>query len=79
MAKYDQTFQCFFCQEQHTMPENGGFVINKSMVKMIESHYELNPLKKMIKDSVNKFNQLIQNSIKTFIQIFTWCDVKNYV
>ena len=82
LAKYDQTFQCFFCQEQHKMPENDGFAINKSMVKMIESHYELNLLKKMIKDSINKLNQLIQEYQNIHSDVFiydTFADIRNKV
>ena len=64
------------------MPENDGFAINISMVKMIDSHYELNLLKKMIKDSINKLNQLIQEYQNIHSDVFiydTFADIRNKV
>ena len=53
-------FKCFFCNKQHSIPEE-GFIVNKSIEKMIESFQQSDPLRIKIKESFDKLNRSVKD------------------
>ena len=51
---------CMFCFEEHQIPKN-GFQISEKLSFMIDFYIELNPLRKQIKETFNKLNDLIRD------------------
>ena len=54
------TFSCFFCDENHHKPIN-GFVINKSMAKIVDNYFEMDPIKSEIRKLLNTLTDAIKN------------------
>ena len=51
-------FECCFCNRIHKIPED-GFSINKTINQLVENYFEMDPLRKQIKESLNKLNEII--------------------
>ena len=58
LDQYNYNFKCYFCNDEHEIPEN-GFSINKTIIKMIDSIIESNPIRKKINESFEKINESI--------------------
>lgn len=58
LDQYNCNFKCYFCNDEHEIPEN-GFSINKTIIKMIDSIIESNPIRKKINESFEKINESI--------------------
>ena len=49
-------FKCFFCNGEHELT-NYDYNQNEKIINMIQSYFDLNPLRKEIKDTFNYLNQ----------------------
>ena len=58
LEKFDETFNCFFCKQVHTQPRDGFFTSN-TISSLIEYYFEMDPVRKEIKSSFDKLNQII--------------------
>ena len=56
LKTFDDKFVCYFCNNEH----QNEFNVNKAMVKMINNHFQLDPLRKKIKESFYNLSQTIQ-------------------
>ena len=45
-----ENFICPICDNEHQIP-NDGFFVNKSMAKMVDAYFEMDPLKQKIRKS----------------------------
>ena len=59
LEQFEQNFKCCFCTKQHQIPED-GFSISKTIDSMINSYFELNPLKKEIIESFLRLSESIK-------------------
>ena len=57
--QFNDKFNCLFCNKEHQIP-NDGFGINKSINMLLESYFEMNPLRKKIQDSFVHLDTLIK-------------------
>ena len=64
LENYEKKFKCPFCTDEHQTP-NMGFFTNKSMIKMINSHIQLDPLRKKISESFDNLNESIKQYNET--------------
>jgi hypothetical protein len=82
LYKQVKAFKCYFCQNEHEIPEI-GFTINETMIKMIDSHFnETNPLRKMIKETFNILNESIGNYEKIDQDVYIYdyfAEIRNKV
>ena len=51
-----RTFTCCFCNREHQKPDN-GFFISKTVTRMIDNYYNLNPLRRKVKESFEELNE----------------------
>ena len=58
LIEYDEKFECSFCHDQHQIPNN-GFSTNKTIDLLLESFFEIDPLRKEIRTSFDKLNEII--------------------
>ena len=58
LTEYDDKFECSFCHDQHQIPKN-GFSTNKTIDLLLESFFEIDPLRKEIRTSFDKLNEII--------------------
>ena len=56
LDNFDDKFECYFCGKEHQIPED-GFLINKTMNEMIDNHFDLDPLRKRVKESFENLNE----------------------
>jgi aspartate 1-decarboxylase len=59
LDKQNKTFKCYFCRDEHEIPEN-GFAVSKTILNMIEYYYDTNLL------THNKTNKLRKRIKETF-------------
>ena len=59
LKRYNEKFKCSFCFEEHQIP-NTGFTKSKAMIKMIDSHFKLDRLRKKIIESFEILNESIK-------------------
>ena len=55
---FNHQFDCLFCNKKHQMPDY-GLSINTTINQFIQNYFEMDPLRKQIKDSFNNLNKLI--------------------
>ena len=55
LDELDDKFNCPFCFDVHQKPSTSSL----AMIKMIDSHFELDPLRKMAKESFNSSRSII--------------------
>ena len=59
LDEFDEKISCKFCNDQHHIPRN-GFCINKKLELVIDSYFELNPLRKKIRDTFDNINESVK-------------------
>jgi WD40 repeat protein len=55
LDKFKEKFECCLCFNEHEIPEE-GYVINESIRKKIDNYLQLNPIRKMIKESFDNLS-----------------------
>ena len=55
---FETKFKCFFCPKQHSVPED-GFFVNETIELIVENFYKTDPLRKEIKESFKKLNDIV--------------------
>ena len=60
LENYSGQFKCFFCNEEHQIPKT-GFAVNRSISKMVDAYFEMDPLKIKIKESFSILIESIHN------------------
>ena len=58
LDEFDETISCKFCNTEHEIPLN-GFVINEKIQSKINEYFELNPLRKKIRDTFDSINESV--------------------
>ena len=56
-------FECYFCKSIHKIPEN-GLSVNKTVNQLVQYYNEINPLRREIKESFTKLNDIINEHEK---------------
>ena len=78
LDEFDEKFNCPFCFDVHQKPSTSSL----AMIKMIDSHFELDPLRKMAKESFNKLNTIIEEykTIEPEVYVYDYfADIRNKV
>ena len=55
---FETKFKCYFCNKQHSVPED-GFYVNETIEQKIENFYQSDSLRKEAKESLSKLNDII--------------------
>ena len=74
LDEFEIKFKCPFCHKQHSVPED-GFFVNESIEQEIERFYQSDPLRKKVKESLIKLNDIIYD----YEKIDPECYVFDYI
>ena len=58
LDQFNHKFECFFCKKEHQIPDD-GFAINHTFNMIIDSYFDMDSLRKQIKYSFNKLNEIL--------------------
>ena len=81
LDNFDEKFTCFFCNEEHQIPKN-GFIINKTIAKIINNYVNSNPLRNKIQASFEELSESIEDYVKIDPDVFVFdyfAEIRNKV